>query len=160
MGPGRSGLTGVGVLCLQMLGMANADCARAGLQQLLGMEHRWEMVNAARPLYYWYYATQARFHGGEAAWTPWEDTFIPETMAQQIVVPPETRGGAARGYWESPGRNEDYGTVYATTLCTLMLEIYYRYLPTYSAALQQAEDRTPATESPIKVNVQLDDRAG
>ena len=37
------------------------------------------------------------------------------------------------GHWESPVKGEHTGgTVQDTCFCTLMLEVYYRYLPLYS----------------------------
>lgn len=42
--------------------------------------------------------------------------------------------------------------VYNTTLCTLQLEVYYRYLPTYKTPEQIGPDETPE-------QINLDDEA-
>ena len=49
-----------------------------------------------------------------------------ELLAHQV-----TRGKAA-GSWETKDRWSQYaGRIYQTALCTLTLEVYYRYLPSF-----------------------------
>ena len=46
------------------------------------------------------------------------------------------RNQAHDGHWEN---GDGHGPVYTTTLCALMLEVYYRYLPTYKKVEAIAE---------------------
>ncbi|MBT8486445.1 MAG: hypothetical protein KJO43_12760 [Phycisphaerae bacterium] len=98
------------------------------------------MVNSARYLlrhvpdwehdtntYFWYYGTLALYqHQGEA-WERWNEIIKDELLAHQ-----ETRGPAA-GSWPIEGDRwaRTGGRVYQTAICTLTLEVYYRYLPLY-----------------------------
>ncbi|RJP42039.1 MAG: hypothetical protein C4547_01025 [Phycisphaerales bacterium] len=76
--------------------------------------------------YYWYYATLAMFHHGGDEWRRWNEAISRELVDHQI------RTGARAGSWEPVGEWADRGgRVYQTALCTLMLEVYYRYLPFY-----------------------------
>ena len=68
-----------------------------------------------------------RMFGG-SAWTKWNRWF------QDEIINAQSEDGswpipAAKGFGPQgdPGKN---GQVYRTALCTLMLEIFYRYLPT------------------------------
>jgi hypothetical protein len=70
--------------------------------------------------------TQAKFQKGGADWDAWNRMFANELVQNQ----------QRDGHWEG---GEHGGTVYTTTLCCLMLEVYYRYLPTY----KKVEDTTP-----------------
>ena len=58
-GPGQGGLTAVGTLCMQLLGAAKEAECRRGLVWLEQITFDWEEPWGARPVYYWYYATQA-----------------------------------------------------------------------------------------------------
>jgi len=62
--PGATGLTGVGVLCLQLLGAPRAPEALRGLEWLRQERFGWDSMRRPRPLYYAYYTTQAKFHAG------------------------------------------------------------------------------------------------
>jgi len=73
--------------------------------------------------------TQAKFQKGGKTWDSWNNAFSREVIANQ----------KADGHWED---GDHGGTVYATTLCTLMLEVYYRYLPSYN----KHEDKSEAPE--------------
>lgn len=76
--------------------------------------------------YYWYYATLAMFQQGGQAWERWN-----HALTGQLLPHQEKRGPRA-GSWEPAGKwAPTAGRVYQTALCTLMLEVYYRYLPLY-----------------------------
>jgi hypothetical protein len=47
--------------------------------------------------------------------------------------------------------------VYNTTLCTLMLEVYYRYLPTYALVLDDGDDVFARGEDGVEVEVSFPD---
>lgn len=137
--PGSGGnMTGVGALCLQLLGEGEATetkdacdtIANVRLEELTKTlnDKSWS-TEAGKDLYGWYYETQAMFHRGGADWKKWNATF------QELL----TRHQSADGHWEvakaAYGLTEDLaGRVYCTTLCCLQLEVYYRYLPTYQTA--------------------------
>ena len=52
--------------------------------------------------------------------------------------------------WE--GGDHGGGPVYTTTLCCLMLEVYYRYLPTFKH-VESAPDVAPPKTDDVVVNV-------
>lgn len=139
--PGRSsGLSGAGVLCLQLLGQGKSQEVRSTLPMLqVRYAFNWDRPPSGSVLYYWSYITQAFFHEGGAGWRSWNKQFSKPLVAAQHVVgrdrssyvdhanqPQET------GYWISPAEREHNGgngEVMDTILCTLMLEVYYRTLP-------------------------------
>ena len=79
-------------------------------------------------LYAWYYHTQACLMFGGEAWKKWNGWFQDEICNAQN----------ADGSWPIPGggtfgpQKQDTitGAVYRTSLCVLMLEVFYRYMPT------------------------------
>ncbi len=124
-------MTGVGVLSMQLAGHALDAEARAGIQALTSLRFRWspgaadERAVGKWPLYAWYYITQARFHQGGKSWVTWNKDYAASLCAMQN----------SDGSWCPPPSTDEarYGPVYATTLCTLMLQVYYRFLPTFQA---------------------------
>jgi hypothetical protein len=106
------------------------------VQQLLGRDRAEPLMqNSARfilespprwrdgaPTFYWYYATLALFqHQGEA-WKTWNGQLVPELLAHQH------RQGPAAGSWDTTDSFSRLGgRVYQTAVCTLSLEVYYRY---------------------------------
>lgn len=147
-GNGSGGLTGAGVLCLQLLGHSRSPAVQAGLRYMDPWVCRWGSPDNPSPLYYWYYATQAKFHAGKAVWNQWNAQFSVEYLRQQRVVADAiaTPSGALAdvGYWE-PSNPAEHGRsyVYNTTLCALTLQVYYRMLPTYmESAIREVEKQT------------------
>ena len=71
------------------------------------------------------------FQNGGKAWKTWNKKFQKEIGNAQN---PE-------GFWEYPGswhgeaHDKTTDRVYATTLCALMLTVYYRYLPSTKGAI-------------------------
>ncbi len=153
-GPGRSDLTSAGVLCLQMLGQADSGLVKSSLSFLADDRCDWSKPQGKRPLYYWYYTTQATFHAGGKAWEQWDRHFGKELVSRQVILKDHTENGKATGYWESPSPEENYGKVYSTTLCTLMLEVYYRQLMLYAEPAGEPsilEDRQEENEVPVQI---------
>jgi len=134
-------LTGIATLSLQFLGEGRGQAARSMLTTLKRYEFDWERTKAGRynaPLYAWYYVTQARFHDAGAyplknpSWKKWNKQMTTTLVREQNHdgswgYPDQSLEGAKH---VTGARNKP---VYATTLCCLMLEVYYRYLPTYKA---------------------------
>ncbi len=123
-------LTGVGVLALQTLGKGgNYKEIQRGLRfaslQFREEPPTWE---SNCDLYAWYYYSQAFFQEGGKDWQDWNAT------AMQIVLQNQNPDGT----WKQEGsaKHHSIGSrgaggdteIYRTCLCTLTLEVYYRYL--------------------------------
>lgn len=119
-------LTGVGVLCLALgrEGVRDSLISR-GLKAIIdNVKVKYDSRDAN--LYAWYYDTQACFMTKDR-WPAWNRMFQDELINNQ----------AADGFWPATGGHEEGMAgenpdtkVYRTTLCCLMLEAYYRFLPT------------------------------
>lgn len=126
-------MTGVGTLCLQLYGHNKGPEVRSGLTFLDPNVMKWskdapaEKGRGKNNVYGWYYLTQAKFHDGGDRWDAWNKMFAKELTTAQFED----------GHWDG---GDHGGAVYTTTLCVLMLEVYYRHLPTY----QKVEDAAPA----------------
>jgi len=112
-----------------LLGRGNSPCAAAGIRFLERVQPQWPSGKAKVPVYTWYYVTQAKFQKGDKVWETWNRIFTRELIANQ----------QSDGHWEG---GDHGGSVYTTCLCTLMLEVYYRYLPSY----HKQEDNANAPE--------------
>jgi len=78
--------------------------------------------------YYWYYGTLAMFRLQGPRWVKWN-----EAVSSALTQSQATAGDRA-GSWEPDPLWGGYGgRVYSTSLGALCLEVYYRYLPLYSA---------------------------
>ncbi|MDP6631228.1 MAG: terpene cyclase/mutase family protein [Kiritimatiellia bacterium] len=145
-GPQQGGLTGVGVLCMQFLGAANEGECRRGLEYLnQAATFKWREPWGRSPVYYWYYVTQAKFHAGGSTWDEWNRQFAMELVRNQTIMKGAADDGKDMGYWTSPAKGEytgGNGEIMDTCLCTLQLEVYYRYLPTFTTpkAIEEDED--------------------
>jgi hypothetical protein len=119
---GTWSMTAVGSLCLSLLAhQEQGGLIRQSLKRLELSYPPWDAADQKKPVYSWYYATQAKFHAGGHDWSEWNHHFARDLMTSQ----------KGDGHWE--GGDHDSGShVYTTTLSTLMLEVYYRYLPSYA----------------------------
>jgi hypothetical protein len=122
-------LTGVGILC-SLFWKGDRGELRKGMDWMLdtaekqgGVKYKGEHAD----LYAWYYHTQACLMFGGAAWQKWNRWFQDEIVAAQSPDGswPQTGG---KGHRENDA--DKTGQVYRTTLCILMLEVFYRYMPT------------------------------
>ncbi|MGI5869423.1 MAG: prenyltransferase/squalene oxidase repeat-containing protein, partial [Kiritimatiellia bacterium] len=110
--PGRGGLSGVGVLCMQLLGAAKEPEVESTLAYLDNFNFSFENWRGlgGNPVYYWYYITQAKFHAGGDRWTSWNKQFQPELIKRQVVIKDGITDpdGNLRdiGYWDSPSESE------------------------------------------------------
>lgn len=126
--PGRAvtpSMTAEGMFVLQLTGVAHDDARMATASALISRNRPdWD---AGANTYYWYYATLALFQRQGDEWPRWNRRLVRELLAHQ------RKGGAAAGSWDPEGEwAPAAGRVYQTALCTLMLEVYYRYLPMYA----------------------------
>ena len=122
-------LSGVGILC-RLFWKGERNELRKGMEWILEDTEKTKPVKYKSPdadLYAWYYHTQACLMFGSAAWQKWNGWFQDELVQNQ----------SNDGSWPIPGgkahgpssQNSMTGAVYRTTLCVLMLEVFYRYMP-------------------------------
>ena len=114
-------LTAVGMVARQVLGTSRVDP-----QLLMGTRYCLEELPQVERLdvYYAYYATLALFQMGGENWKRWNEAMV-ESLTKRICL---DKRSAAYGVYPFEGRYDGYGgTLYSTALCTLMLEVYYRY---------------------------------
>jgi len=146
-GPGggaHNGLTGAGVLALQFLGATKTPECKKGLEYLKGLGYiGWEGAEAnwmgSHPVYYWYYITQAIFQEDAEEsgqwWRMWNNSMQKNLVKYQNIEKDAYTYGTNTfdiGHWEAPNPLKNkFAVVQITTMCTLMLEVYYRYLPTF-----------------------------
>lgn len=126
-GDGHFFLTGVGVLAkLFWLGKVDHE-THEGLKTIQSKDLSY--TGADCNLYAWYYDTQACYQAQGGAWDWWKGRFQDQLTGQQSGDGswPPTVGAEPGGLGKLP---EGDGPLYRTTLCCLMLEVFYRYLPT------------------------------
>ena len=156
---GHYGLTSAGTLCMQLLGAPRDSEVVGGLKYMENW--KFDLANPGHgcPYYYWYYATQAKFQSGGDTWKSWNKMFAPELMKNQIVLRKAGIDKHDIGYWEASSKSE-YVTswVYNTTLCTLMLEVYYRYLPSFKPVDVEAMPVNPVVgeKKPVDNEIKID----
>jgi hypothetical protein len=129
--PSRS-MTAEALACRQFLGIVDPpvsyeEAASYLLQEAPG--------SSTTNYYYWYYATLALYQTQGDAWSRWNDALQPKLLAAQ------RHDGGLAGSWDpDPVWGGCGGRVYSTSLATLCLEVYYRFLPLYvdTAARQRA----------------------
>ena len=141
--PGRLGISGAGALCLQLLGAPRDPYVINTLKFLSTCTFSFATpdqqpyaAGSGSHLYYWYYITQAKFQYSADTFAAWNKLFSPELCNQQMIEKNAIEGPDGKlvdiGHWVSPSKEEHTGgTVQDTCLCTLMLEVYYRYLPSF-----------------------------
>jgi hypothetical protein len=117
---GKESLIGVGLLCSRMLGEVG-KFEDKGIETILAKKP----AEGAKGMdaYAWYYYSQACFQRGGTAWRDYNKSY------QQVVMNTQNEDGS----WNAPGTHTgglgNDVPIYSTALCTLMMEVYYRYLP-------------------------------
>lgn len=126
-------MTGATLLCFQQWGKANRTPAKRCVKYIERNVH-FDFNSKDADLYSHYYYTQAIFNQGGELWQKYNATFRDSLLDNQ----------SANGSWPTPGggqkikgsftssytANSKSAKHYRTCLATLMLEVYYRYLPT------------------------------
>jgi len=141
--------TSVGTLCLYLLGDKNKEF-KGGYNTItsLGIENlQWK--GNAWSLYEWYYATQVVFFEGGQNWKDWNRKFQTMLLKNQFKD----------GHWESPSNRESggrhlsgiNGKVYSTALCSLMLAVYYRNLPSISSFSKKKTEEVETEEEEVNL---------
>ena len=129
-------LTGAGSLALQTMAKSKTAAVKKSLgflRDFLTAEPLdWEK-NCN--LYCWYYYTQTFFQTGGDDWKFYNEQFLPQILAAQQPDGSFKRG---RPNWPS---GDAADPIYRQTLCTLQLEVYYRYLKVGDREEQSFFDR-------------------
>jgi hypothetical protein len=121
---GKSSLTGTGILSLQIWKNAKSEEAKKGLEWIVqneAIKKDWSSID----IYGWYYHAQACFQatgvsGGSKFWKAWNKDFQNTVCSNQ----------AEDGHWKHGSHFHGDSEIYRTTMAILMLEVYYRYMPT------------------------------
>jgi hypothetical protein len=78
-------------------------------------------------VYHDYYGTLALHHSRHPSWDLWN------TKLRDFLVAKQATSGHERGSWHFRDKWGDVGgRLYTTAMCTMILEVYYRYLPLYA----------------------------
>ena len=143
--PANHNMTPVGLLALQLLDSGGSVPARRAERIIKELPvPRWNSSEPF-PLYRWYYQTQAIFQaekGRGKLWEAWNTNLKKELpKAQQ-----------PNGSWKPPVADNDFRVknqedqaIYSTSICSLILQVYYRYLPSYSIA-ESSDGKSKADE--------------
>jgi len=145
-------MTGVAVLCLQLLGHSNDQEVKEGLSYLREIQcsdwdEGWQKTKKNRSFniaYEWYYNTQAIFQKGGSRWTSWNNKFAP------MLINAQSEDGA----WKPPSEADEKiskDIIYTTCFCTLSLQVYYRILPTFKTV--EAAPETSVFDDDVKIEV-------
>lgn len=128
---GRHATTAVGLLCRMYLGQPKEHPGvKAGVEFLVKTGPR---VN---DLYYSYYATQVLRHYGGPEWEDWNKQLRDELIKQQV---PEGSGHSTGSWYTGGPHAQSGGRLCATSLATMILEVYYRHMPLYSEKSSDAD---------------------
>lgn len=146
-----SGLTGVGTLSMLLLGAGNDKDVRNGQKVIDNWTPAWGKVKGFNcPQYYFYYATQCKFHQGGSHWTRWNKAMKGPYVKAQIVEKNAIKDAKGKlrdiGHWQNSDIHSSH-PVMDTCLAALQLMVYYRYLPTTSKQAVQVEEEIVATST-------------
>jgi hypothetical protein len=156
VGPGKGGLSAVGTLCLQLLGAEKGPEVRSTLILMEPWRPAISVKDAAAkdakdakdaPVlagviggstqYFYYYATQAKFHEGGKTWDAWNAKMKPNYLKALIIEKGVYTDHLGKiqdiGHWVNDDAHTDR-PVMDTCLAALQLMVYYRNLPTTQAA--------------------------
>ena len=85
----------------------------------------WNPERGSIDMYYWYYATLAIFQVGGPDWKTWNAALKTAVLDHQRK---DTDPCSYKGSWDPLDPwGPDGGRVYATAMCALCLETYYRH---------------------------------
>jgi hypothetical protein len=127
-------MSGGAVLCLQMFDKGTSSSARQGIRYIRE-NTRFDYKTRYADLYGHYYEAQAMMNRGGEAWSWYNSVFRDQLLNHQN---PD-------GSWPPPGGNDGIRAVgaqfvgnthYRTCLNTLMLEVYYRFLPATGSSIR------------------------
>ncbi len=116
-------LSGVGILGLQTMAKGKTTAIKKGIKFLRDFLTAEPLDwNKNCNLYCWYYYTQTFFQQGGEDWKFYNQQFLPQILGAQ-----QSDGAfkAGRPNWPA---GDAADPIYRQCLCTLQLEVYYRYL--------------------------------
>jgi hypothetical protein len=77
-------------------------------------------------MYFNYYATQVLAHRDGTEWREWNEEM------RDYLVGSQARSGHEAGSWFFADRHGSIGgRLYTTSICAMILEVYYRHMPLY-----------------------------
>jgi hypothetical protein len=122
-------MTAVGMLCrvfcANILGdfESQEDMLQKGAALLRNKPPSWNPEEGTIDFYYWYYGSYAMFQIGGRDWKAWKNQMVDALVENQRTE------GCERGSWDPQVGpwGDSGGRVYSTALCTLCLEVFYRY---------------------------------
>ena len=119
-GSKTTSMTPGGVLCFQQWGKGKRSITRNGVKWV-NENNNFDYNTESANLYMHYYASQAMINAGGSAWTKYNKNVMGKLADSQL---PD-------GSWPIPGdtAHSMSSPHYATCLATLMMEVYYRFLP-------------------------------
>lgn len=118
-GQGGMAVTAAAALCRLMIGGANGDDPGV-LGPCNLIKNKYLMKAYPFNMYYGYYATLLMFQKGGDYWKTWNDSM------KKVLPDAQVKGGDDDGSW-APDANTAECRVMSTALCTLCMEVYYRY---------------------------------
>ena len=129
---GRDGssLAAVGALSTQIWSASSRVSTKACRWIDQEMKFSWDTPDS--DLYGHYYATQAMINHGGEAWTRYNSLFSKQVLTNQAddgSFNPVSNGGPVNAPGGAFAGNSAFAKHYRTCLATLMLEVYYRFLP-------------------------------
>ncbi len=118
--PPSAAMTAEAMFIQQLLGHTRAEPRMdQSARFVLETPPRWA---DGAPTHYWYYATLALFQHQGDEWRAWNDQLVPELLRHQHQTGPAAGTWDPKDEWSRLG-----GRIYQTAICTLSLEVYYRY---------------------------------
>jgi len=94
-----------------------------GAKLLRDKPPKWNEDSGTIDYYYWYYGSYAMFQMAGQNWRSWKSHMV------NAIVNNQVKEGCENGSW--PPQKDPWGDaggrVYSTALCTLCLEVFYRY---------------------------------
>ena len=152
-------MTAVGLLGRQYFGAKRDNPMLTGGMKYL-MHH---LPDDESPnIYYWYYGTQVMHNLSGDEWLTWNHKI------RDILVRSQVRdiNSCAHGSWD-PAKDvwgRQGGRVMTTSLATLTLEVYYRYLPIFKTGVMPSEELKrpgqPAQEAEYNDDSKLSEQPG
>jgi hypothetical protein len=122
--PATNPLSAVGLLSRMYLGWKKDNPALKD-----GVERLAKAGPSKNNYYYNYYAAQVLFQytgGTGSMWRTWN-----EALRDQLVAQQEKSGHAKGSWYVEQNHNARGGRILCTSLATMTLEVYYRYMPIY-----------------------------
>lgn len=150
--PAQGGLTSVGTLCMQLLGASNESEVKKSLDLMDAWQPSFDAKNplGGAPQYYFYYATQCKFHAGGKRWENWNKEmsklYPQEQKIEKNGIKDVNGKDCDIGWWINGDAHTDR-PVMDTCLAALQLMVYYRNLPTTQESAVKVEEEIAATST-------------